>query len=733
MAVQQEIKSQLAKLLATEDIVVEHKHVETAQFNTDTRVLILPIWEKASNDVYDMLVGHEVGHALFTPNVDPPKSVPHQFMNVVEDARIEKLIKRKYLGLAKSFYRGYNELQEQDFFELDGEDISNFNLADRANLHFKIGSFLNVSFSDAEKEIITLIQNAETFTDTIAAAEALYNFCKEEKEQESETEQIQTNNDSLMDIESGGGIDSDSTSESDSSLSDSDSDAPVEGGIDSIDNDTSVDDTGSTVEKSSGSEFEVRTADILSDRLKDLVSKHSVENVYVELPKLNLDSVIVPSETIHNIIDEHYRKESERYDDNRRERGAVPEELKYLYPDTTFEHPDREYVKFKRDAQKEVSYLVKEFECRKSAAAYARASTSRTGVLDTRNLHTYKFNEDLFKKVTVLPDGKNHGLIFILDWSGSMQYVLQDTLKQLYNLIWFCKKVQIPFDVYAFSSEYGNKVNRGRLDYYDRLSNEKIQHYDRKEGLLHVDSEFNLLHFFSDKSNAKDLENQMINIWRTAYSFKNRGPYVYPSELVLSGTPLNETLVALHQIIPQFQEKNNVEKVQCIVLTDGEGSQLPYNKMVDRHWEDDEFLGCVNCHGDRSFLRDRKLGKTYKLPGSYRKFTDALLYNLQDRFPSTNFIGIRVLEGRDARYFIGHYHQYDEKMFNQWKKNRTCTITNSGYNAYFAISSNALAQDTEFDVDDDATKAQIKRAFVKSLKTKKLNKKVLGEFIELVA
>ena len=89
MAVQQEIKSQLAKLLATEDIVVEHKHVETAQFNVQTRVLILPLWEKASNDVYDMLVGHEVGHALFTPNEDPPKDIPHSFLNVCEDARIE--------------------------------------------------------------------------------------------------------------------------------------------------------------------------------------------------------------------------------------------------------------------------------------------------------------------------------------------------------------------------------------------------------------------------------------------------------------------------------------------------------------------------------------------------------------------------------------------------------------------------------------------------------------------
>ena len=173
MAVQLEIKSQLAKLLATEDIVVEHKHVETAQFNVQSRVLILPLWEKASNYVYDMLVGHEVGHALFTPNEDPPKDVPHSFMNVVEDARIEKLMKRKYMGIAKSFYRGYSEMHEDDFFELDGEDITKFNLADRANLHFKIGSFLPILFSTPEKEIISLIQNAETFTDTITDSKSV--------------------------------------------------------------------------------------------------------------------------------------------------------------------------------------------------------------------------------------------------------------------------------------------------------------------------------------------------------------------------------------------------------------------------------------------------------------------------------------------------------------------------------------------------------------------------------
>ena len=743
MPVQQEIKSQLAKLLATEDIVVEHKHVETAQFNTDTRVLILPIWEKASNYVYDMLVGHEVGHALFTPNVDPPKHVPHNFLNVCEDARIEKLMKRKYLGIAKSFYRGYNEMHQSDFFEIENENIDTLNLADRANLYFKIGSFLPISFSDAEKEIITLIQNAETFTETIAAAEALYNFCKQEQESKEQvsqaTEGIQSEllpeSDSGIDSVPSGDSDSDSTGDTDASLSDSDSNAPLESGNSDIDSDFRGSDPASSVEDPN---FDVRTASSLNDKLKDLISNNSAENVYVEIPKVNLDSVIVSNETIHKIVDDHYLAAEEKYNDALAERYGehenVPEGLEYLYPKTTFEHPDREYVKFKKDAQKEVSYLVKEFECRKSASAYARASTARTGVLDTRKLHTYKFNEDLFKKVTVLPDGKNHGLIFILDWSGSMSHVIQDTLKQLYNLIWFCKKVQIPFDVYAFTSEFRNRNDEEyRRSAYDKMKEEKVQHCVREEGFLHVDSDFNLMHFFTSDSNANDLENQMINIWRTAYSFTNRTIFDYPHQLVLSGTPLNETLVALHQLIPQFQEKNNVEKVQCIVLTDGEGSQLPFNIMVDRHWEDEPFLGCNQCHGDRSFLRDRKLGRTYKLPGSYRKFTDALLYNLQDRFPSTNFIGIRVLEGRDARWFISSYHWDNDKQLKDWKKNKSCTITNSGYDAYFAISSTALSQDSEFDVDDEATKAQIKRAFVKSLKTKKLNKKVLGEFIELVA
>ena len=180
MAVNYEIKSQLAKLLATEDLVVENRNVETAQFNVETRVLTLPLWKRASETVYDLLVGHEVGHALYTPDDwSWEDRIPQQFVNVTEDARIEKLMKRRYPGLSKSFYKGYKEMTDNDFFEIDGQDLSKMNLADRINLYCKIGTFVNIPFSDKEMEFVEMVNESETFGDAVLAAELLYKYCKE--------------------------------------------------------------------------------------------------------------------------------------------------------------------------------------------------------------------------------------------------------------------------------------------------------------------------------------------------------------------------------------------------------------------------------------------------------------------------------------------------------------------------------------------------------------------------
>jgi hypothetical protein len=315
--------------------------------------------------------------------------------------------------------------------------------------------------------------------------------------------------------------------------------------------------------------------------------------------------------------------------------------------------------------------------------------------------------------------------------------VMLDTCKQLFNLVWFCKKVSIPFEVYAFTNEW----RRGEYDYEnDRyVAADRTPHYEKKESLLIVDETFSMMNILTSKVNAKQLEHQMLNIWRLAYCFGRTysSPYTYSNRMCLSGTPLNEALISLHQILPKFQKENKLQKVQCIVLTDGEANQLTYHKEMKRHWEKTPSLCSGYVYPDTTLLRDRKLGTTYKVDYGYHAFTDTLLKNLKDKFSSTNFIGIRVLEPRCAIRFIQLYHPSTDKQWDKiqsdWKKLKSFTITNSGYDAYFGLSASALSQDTEFEVAEDATKSQIKSAFVKSLKTKKLNKKVLGEFISLVA
>ncbi len=715
MSIQQEIKSQLAKLLATEDLIVEHKQVETASFNVESRVLVLPLWEKASSEVYDMLVAHEVGHALFTPCedwLDRYPEIPPSFVNVVEDARIEKLMKRKYAGLPKTFFTGYKELQGMDFFKLSDIDVNEMGIADRLNLYFKIGNFIDIDFTDYEKTLVSMVKSAETFDDVLEYSKVIWEYAKEELEQKKKEQQEIEEMKAKVEMEDGDGDNekeyrtTTQGAEGDSEKSDVEDEDEL-GKDDGLDYDDQAYSKGGIT---LGDEPQAETVENLEESLKDLVNEAGRETLYVEKPNdLDLDKVIIPNWFIHKNIDFEWRENTA----------------------SDFFNADKEFDEFRVSARKEVNYLVKEFEMKKSASAYARAATARTGMLDMSKLHTYQYCEDIFKKVTVLPDGKNHGLVFILDWSGSMSYIMKDTIKQLYNLIWFCRKVQIPFDVYAFTNchPYHNTREESR--------------YTAKNNLVCIEESFNLMNLFTSKVNVRTLDHQMRNIYRMAtrfgyshVSWDDRDRFQVPLGMGLSGTPLDESLICLHQIIPQFKKDNKVEKVQCVVLTDGEAYTPSFHNEVQRHWEDEPYMGRAAIWSG-TFLRDRKLGKTYRVKDSTFGFTEVLLDNLKDTFPTVNFIGIRLLSSRDAGSFIRRYHGWTDEEYNKimkgWKKNRSVSIKSSAYDTYFGLSTTALATEDEFEVKEDATKAEIKRAFGKSLKGKKMNKKILSEFIELVA
>ena len=742
MTVRHEVKGQLAKLLATEDLIVESKKVETACFNVHTRVLTLPMWDKASNNVYDALVGHEVGHALFTPDSNwfEEIDIPMGIVNVVEDARIEKMMKRKYAGLSKTFYSGYHELSDSDFFKIQGKNLNTFNFADRVNLYYKIGNYNDIPLkNDREKELLSMVGATETFEDVLDVSKLLHEYCKQEiEDMKKELEQkMEEEEQAQMFGGSGSGLGGSSDENSDEEINNDTQYQVVD--AEEEDDESDFEDQPSSnisisqipaaeldaaIQKIEGGEggIEISSATALDRSIQNLNKSDSVQNEYFELPQVNTGHIIIDNAHIHKCIEIEW---SEQITNKKTHQYLESEYDPSKYVLESLNDAKKDFKDFKKSAQKEVNYLVKEFEMKKSASAYARAATSRTGVLDTTKLHTYKYNEDLFKKVTVLPDGKNHGLVFILDWSGSMNSVMLDTVKQLYNLIWFCRKIQVPFEVYAFTNCYPNP-------------NTKTS-YEVKEGVAQIDGSFSLMNLLTHKVNTKTLESQMENIYliAKALAWNYTNYYNIPLGMGLSGTPLNETLVCLHEILPQFKKDNQVEKVQCVILTDGEAHPLRFHHEFSHRWgeECEKYMG-TSYIGENCILRDRKTGNTYAFDDNSFTMTDVLLQNLRDKFTDVNFIGFRILPPREASYFAKRYVEYGdelEKIMKVWRKEKSFAIKKSGYHVYFGLSASALDSDDAFEVKEDATKTDIKKAFFKSLKGKKMNKKILSEFIEFVA
>ena len=720
MSVNHEVKGQLARLLATENLIVEHKKVPTASFDVDRRVLTLPVWNRASATVYDLLVGHEVGHALFTPNEDWTEvvDVPKDYVNVVEDARVERLMKRKYAGISKTFYRGYNELNDDDFFSIADQDLDKLSLIDRINLHFKIGSFARLPFDLEEQNFVSMIEKCETFDEVLNICKLIYDHVKSKKNQETEVDMTPDVTDQSGNSAQNGQSEEQQNNDSSSFVDQSQSQQSdgFEGDEESDESESNSMETGGR--QGGGPNEEIsETQRSFDQQSEKLTEKHSLyETRYVEIPKVNLDQIVVDCKDLHEYISEFWKTQE------------VEKSSKYW--GQLYEEVDSQYKKYKTSSQKEVNYLVKEFECKKSADSYSRSSVSKTGVLDTSHLHTYKWNEDLFKKISITPDGKNHGLIFILDWSGSMDDYILDTVKQLLNLCWFCKKVQIPFEVYAFTYDWSNKLIDYEFEYTEK--------YEKKEGSISIHRSFHLLNFLSSRTNTKQFEEQTLNVWRLASRWNRNSyhPYNSPTGLDLSGTPLNESILTLHEIIPQFKNYSKIQKVNIVILTDGDSNGIAYDVNIKRY-DNIEYLG-QNHVSNICALRDRKTGNVYRNfeHTSYSNgITSILLENLKDRFPEVNIIGFRLLSGSEFSHFYRKvfYPSDMETIMKKWRKEKCYEINALGYDSLYMISSSNLSDNSEFSVKDNATNTEIGKAFRKMLKAKTTNKKILSSFVSLVA
>ena len=190
-------KDQLAKLMATENLTIVHKKVPTAYFDMKNRILCCPIFkEDLSSELYDLFMGHEVGHALNTPYEGVHSALTKNrtlkgYLNVVEDVRIERKIRETYPGLRKSFYKAYNELMEMDFFGINSKDLNNdISLIDKINLITKVGSRVNIALSKEEQEFLDWSMRCETWDEVEECATAIYEWSKENETRTKEDESL---------------------------------------------------------------------------------------------------------------------------------------------------------------------------------------------------------------------------------------------------------------------------------------------------------------------------------------------------------------------------------------------------------------------------------------------------------------------------------------------------------------------------------------------------------------
>ena len=430
MLINQEVKGQLAKLLATENLTIEHRKVTTAYFDVEKRILCLPIWKSASNTVYDLLVGHEVGHALFTP-ADELNGADRSFVNVLEDARIERMMKVKYPGLRNTFFKGYQELWNDGFFGVSDGDIEQLSLIDRMNLFFKGNSSLD--FDSEEQVWVDRAATTKTFQDVLDLARDMMDRAEQkdqEKVDETELPEIPFNGEKDGDGEyelgekqpapKGQGEDGDSQGSPDRREDETDFDDDYED--EGLDYDTQT--TGEQIGGGTtlGTDFttvketECVTEEALAESIETLVDEDSREWVYLSLPKIkDINKVIIDNKTIQEDLIQHFDDEYTRFEFKKNDYYDEGYQKRYIEEKKqAIDFAKDHYLKFKKSTGKTVNYLLKQFEMKKSADQYKRQATSKTGVINTQSLYKYKLTEDIFKKITVIPDGKNHGLVMFL-------------------------------------------------------------------------------------------------------------------------------------------------------------------------------------------------------------------------------------------------------------------------------------------------------------------------------
>jgi hypothetical protein len=792
-----ESKSQLAKLMATENLIIQHQKLRTAKFDPVNRILYLPIWQNMTGFVYDLLCGHEVGHALYTPpqgwhdavvDKSKPKSYKH-FLNVVEDARIEKKIQRRYPGLRSCFKQAYEKFFDEDFFGVAGRNINNLPFIDRLNLFTKSQYTKNITFNDVELDFISEVKNAESWENVVDITDRIFQYSKNEQyelehqndfsfsdnqtydesgdgdpdeydfdeiEDETENSSGKSKKVSKQSQEKSDDGDESEESETQSGKSDKESDSDKsEEKSDDKENDNKSDDKKEHDDEKSNSinrdkesnesdrdQFvpNCQTDETYRQKENLLLDVKSKDYHYINIPKPILEDIVIPWKRVQEQMTEHWNKvfDIKNYDTQAK---------RYYYPKV---NPTELVNSFKLKNEKYITLLAKEFEMRKAAKSYAKNKISTTGDLNINKLAQYKVDDNIFRKIMTVPKGKKHGLILLLDYSGSMSDKMDGSIEQILVLAMFCRKVNIPFRVYAFGDSVKvysldrNIVNNPLAAKTSRPNRSCFTTNADELALKTVQLREYLNNEMTNSEFTKSVRNMILlkqSFDRNSYGVNQLDK---PNSEELTNTPLIQGIFAMTEVMKQFKKVNNLDFTSLIIVHDGD-ADANLNYYDGRYGNSQTYFNEIK---DNVIITNKKSKFQYLL-GSEKTNNNPSLLTAALRYfrheTKSKIFGFFILENRSYAIKNSLFRRYLDKNGNsvhydaikdKIKELRSEKYLQSnivGYDDFYMLSNDIIIDDEELEIAETASQKTIVKAFIKFNKKRQVNRVLVNKFIQGIA
>lgn len=402
---------------------------ETAFYNPETQVITIPIFNFVDEETTQMIVSHEIAHAKFSlysqEELIEYSNKFQDLFNVVEDAYVERMMKMEFKGLQEVFKNGYKKLIKEGIFEVDGNELATYNLIERLAIYSKASHLFDVPFFGKEnefayritclksnEEVVQLCQDILDYINQNDGRHESPKFSQDEESQKASSQEIEDVENEFQEGSSSQPLNQENVQSEESSEGDEEEESDSE--------EAEENELINSIQR----KFEANIETYGSEKKREMLFGY---DTLVEVEQLNWKEVFDLSSLP---VGKYYYKS--KYAKNTI--GMVKTLAKYA--DTLFK-------------QKQSAYEMR------------NTRHKETGKLDMRKLAKYKTSMQIFRNVQILPEGKSHGIVMCIDFSGSMADRIGTVILQSAVLAEFCNMNKIPFEILGFglSVENGRKMN----------------------------------------------------------------------------------------------------------------------------------------------------------------------------------------------------------------------------------------------------------------------------------